>query len=130
MDIKQLEAILEESWTKETSEDPENWTKENPAYGQCAVTALVVHDYFGGRLLWAPAKLPDGREIPHYFNETATSEIIDLTKAQFPEGTIIPEGNDKKKNFPSTRDFVLSHPLTVQRYNCLKEKIQGTLSQS
>lgn len=130
MDIKRLEEVLRESWTKETSADLENWVQENPAWGQCAVTALLVHDYFGGRLLWAPAKLPEGREISHYFNETETGEVIDLTRVQFPEGTIIPEGKDKKKEFPRTKDYVLSYALTVKRYNLLRENVQRVLSRS
>ena len=124
MDI--LEEILSKAWVQETSSDPDNWSAENPAWGQCAVTALVVNDYFGGRLLWASAKLPDGKEISHYFNELETGEVVDLTRAQFPEGTIIPEGIDKKKEFATTRDYVLSYPVTVQRYTLLQQNIQSS----
>ena len=126
MDIHKLEEILSKVWVEETSSDPANWTAENPAWRQCAVTALVVNDYFGGRLLWASAKLPDGKEISHYFNELETGEVVDLTRAQFPEGTIIPEGIDKKKEFATTRDYVLSYPVTVQRYTLLQRNIQSS----
>lgn len=124
MHYPELEQLLKQAWTRETSSDPARWTPENPAWGQCAVTALVVHDYLGGRLLWASARLPDGQEISHYFNETTQNEIIDVTRHQFPSGTIIPEGKDKKKEFATTRDYVLSYALTAQRYTALKEHLQ------
>ena len=116
---------MNKEWVKETSSDPDNWIAENPAWGQCAVTALIVYDYFGGRLLWSSAKLPGEIEISHYFNELETGEVVDLTKAQFPEGTIIPEGQDKKRGFPTTREYVLSYPVTVKRYALLHQKVQA-----
>ena len=39
---------LRRSWSIETSS---HWTHDNPASGQCGVTALVVHDKFGGEIL-------------------------------------------------------------------------------
>lgn len=123
MKLSQLEVLLKQAWSRETSSDPARWTPENPAWGQCAVTALVVHDYFGGRLLWALARLPDGREISHYFNETEDKQIIDATKCQFPEETVIPEGQDKRRDFPTTHEYVLSYPATSERYRILKENI-------
>ncbi len=39
---------LERCWSADTSADPDGWSPENPAWGQCAVTALVVQDRFGG----------------------------------------------------------------------------------
>jgi len=127
MYISRLEKILQKSWIKKTSSDPEKWNKDNPSWGQCAVTALIVNDYFGGKLVWAPVNVR-GKEISHYFNKIDNKIVgltreIDLTKSQFPEGTIIPEGIDKTKGLPSTRDYVLSYPPTVKRYELLKERI-------
>ena len=67
LDIDYLEGIIRESWCKETSTDPEHWTEENPAWGQCAVTALVVNDYCSGKLVWAQAQAGD-EGYSHYFN--------------------------------------------------------------
>ena len=69
VDQQKLQEILRSSWARTTSADPASWTPENPSWGQCAVTALVVQDYLGGDVLWAEAVLPDGRTISHYFNE-------------------------------------------------------------
>jgi len=131
MYVDRLEKILQKSWIKKTSSDPERWNKDNPSLGQCAVTALIVNDYFGGKLVWAPVNVI-GKETSHYFNKIDDKKIgltkeIDLTKSQFPKGTIIPEGIDKTKGFPSTRDYVLSYPSTFKRYELLKEKIDKQL---
>ena len=50
MDVADLQKLLQKAWSKETSFEPDNWTPENPAWGQYAVTALVVQDFFGGEL--------------------------------------------------------------------------------
>ncbi|MBW3011844.1 hypothetical protein KY311_01545 [Candidatus Woesearchaeota archaeon] len=117
---------LKNFWTKETSSDPENWSSENPAWGQCAVTSLIINDYLGGEIVWAMASLPDGREISHYFN-SIDGEEKDFTRMQFPEGTRIPTGVPKTKEFATTRDYVLSYPVTQKRYETLKQKIQEFL---
>ncbi len=122
MELSALEKFLRNAWTGETSSDAQNWSSTNPAWGQCAVTALIVNDYLGGEIVWAEAKLPEGRGISHYFNFKNRKEI-DLTRRQFPEGTVIPEGVEKKKQFATTRDYVLSFPLTQQRYELLKQRV-------
>lgn len=132
MDLPKLEAIIKKSWCHETSSDPDHWTPENPSWGQCAVTACVVNDYLGGEVIWAEAVLPDGRKISHYFNDV-NEEEIDLTRIQFPKGTTIPKGVEKKKGFPTTRAYILSYQLedgsqpTRERYERLKQKVQENL---
>ena len=121
-----LELALKNSWDKETSSDPENWTPDNPAWGQCAVTSLVINDYLGGDIVWASAVLPDGREISHYFNKINGIEI-DFTRIQFPKDTIIPKGTPKTKEFSSTRGYILSYSATQQRYKLLKKRVQESL---
>ena len=126
MELEDLIQAIERSWNQDTSSDPDNWYKENPAWGQCAVTACVVNDYLGGKIVWAEALLPDGRTISHYFNNINGNEL-DLTRKQFPEGTTIPKGVDKKKQFNSTRDYVLSFEKTKNRYSLLKKRVEDYL---
>jgi hypothetical protein len=114
-----LRQRLERAWSAATTSDPENWTPANPAWGQCAVTACAVQDEIGGDVVWAEAQLPDGRRVSHYFNSVDGDEI-DMTRAQFPVGTIITPGAPKAKNFATTRDYVLSFPATRARYERLK----------
>lgn len=126
MHLAELEKALQKSWSKETSYSPDLWTVENPAMGQCAVSALVANDYLGGEIVWADAILPDGQKISHYFNLVDGNEV-DLTRSQFPDGTAIPRGTMKNKNFSTTRDFMLSNDNTKKRYEILKTAVAGCL---
>ena len=50
MNIERLEKLLRSSYTKETSHSAfkNRWSRENPTCGQCAITSLIVQNYFGG----------------------------------------------------------------------------------
>ncbi|MEB9972481.1 hypothetical protein P4K82_12925 [Bacillus cereus] len=43
-----IKNISLQSWSIESSS---KWTLNNPAMGQCGVTALVINDLFGGEIL-------------------------------------------------------------------------------
>jgi hypothetical protein len=75
---------VRDAWTAATSTDPEAWTAQNPAYGQCAVTALVVQDALGGEIL-------RGRvgQTSHYLNRLPDGSLLDLTWEQFPDGALM-----------------------------------------
>jgi hypothetical protein len=62
------------SWSIQTSG---NWLANNPACGQCNVTALLINELFGGDILKTP--LPEG---DHFYNRIA-GERVDLTASQF-----------------------------------------------
>ncbi len=69
-------------------DDPDEWTAENPARGQCGVTALVLRDYLGGELLIAEV-IPAGGGQPverHCWNRLASRLELDLTREQFRNG--------------------------------------------
>jgi len=66
--------ILSDCWSIETSSQ---WLPDNPARGQCNVTALVVHDLCGGDSLTTEA--PGGW---HFYNRIEGSRC-DLTASQF-----------------------------------------------
>lgn len=93
--IHHLEKILNISWSKNSSYSPGDWTKDNPALGQCAVTALIIQDLIGGEIVWAKVLIPNGEKSSHYFNLINGTET-DITRRQFPHGTIIPKGIEKK----------------------------------
>ena len=78
--LEELKAKLKESWSRQTSEDPKNWTPANPAWGQCAVTALFVHDLFGGEIM--KVRVSNYKE-DHYYNILASGEEADFTKDHF-----------------------------------------------
>ena len=109
------------AWSKDTSSE-ENWSSENPASGQCAVTACVLQDYLGGKILHTNAALSDGTTISHYFNSLSGTDI-DLTKQQFPVGTVFSEAKQKTRGFSTTREYCLSFPGTYKRYELLKSRV-------
>lgn len=119
--LEDLKKALEKSWSRETSADPNHWTSENPAWGQCAVTACMVQSYFGGNLLRAFFDIVhNGKTInvSHYWNQLPDGSEIDLTREQFTESTIVPTGKIKE------RDYVLSYPDTVKRHDILKQEVE------
>lgn len=105
------------AWSAETSYDPHGWSRANPSWGQCAVTALVVQDFFGGILLCARV---NGYE--HYWNRVGDSWEIDLTREQF--GT----GSTEEGRSEASRDYVLSFPATLQRYLRLRKTVLALLA--
>ncbi|MHB8457601.1 MAG: YunG family protein [Acidimicrobiales bacterium] len=79
---------MRSSWSVESFDpvDVPDWTPENPARGQCGVTALVVHELLGGELLEAEVLFPDGtRQGYHYWNRLVGGDV-DLTREQFTDG--------------------------------------------
>lgn len=123
-DLKRAFAV---AWAADTSADGANWSPTNPSYGQCAVTACIVQDYLGGDIVWAGVP-QNGQDQPvsHYFNVVGGREV-DLTRAQFADGTVVPSGIEKKKDFASTRDYVLSFPVTRERYDVLSARVAKAL---
>ena len=128
MERSRLERILRKSWCRETSADPEAWSPKNPAWGQCAVSAVLVQDYLGGRVVWALVRIEDGRKLSHYFNNINGREH-DFTREQFPEGVMIPRGVPRRKGFRTTREYVLSYEDTRKRYELLKQRFEQFLKQ-
>ncbi|MDD2693434.1 MAG: hypothetical protein PHY14_00705 [Candidatus Gracilibacteria bacterium] len=126
MNLIELEKALKKSWSKETSYCPAEWSESNSSFGQCAITALVVNDYFGGEIVWTEASLPNGQKVSHFFNLINGKEV-DLTRSQFPKDTVIPNGIEKKKGFATTRDYLLSYENKKGRYEQLKEKVRNAL---
>jgi hypothetical protein len=84
-------SVLRGCWSSETSA---LWMPDNPARGQCNVTALVLHEHFGGELL----KTRVGAEW-HFYNRT-DGHVYDLTASQF--SAPLEYGDE-----PATRDEAL-----------------------
>ncbi len=86
-----LESAIRASWSLETCDptDIPNWSPAEPSLGQCAVTALVVHDLLGGELLEAEVEHADGSPQGfHYWNRFAGVDV-DLTRRQFAKGEVV-----------------------------------------
>ncbi len=117
--IEKFKEILPSICCVETSQDPKNWTLENPLWGHCAVVSLVAQNLFGGELLRASL---EGTEFAasrsHYWNRLPNGQEEDFTKAQF--GDRYPIG---LKAEVRPRSYVLSYPETVVRYKLLAYRL-------
>lgn len=113
-----LRKTIRQAWSAETTVDPTGWLSSNPAYGQCAVTAVVVQDHLGGTI-WRSRI----NGVSHYFNILDGDEVIDLTREQFP---IDAAESDRSL---SSREYILSFGPTRNRYELLKARMSGLLRQ-
>jgi len=84
-----IEAAIRESWSRDTSDDPEEWSPENPSRGQCDITALLVNDLVGGELLGASVYLHGERIEGHMWNRLRNGVEVDLTREQFTRGEVV-----------------------------------------
>lgn len=114
IDTEAVTAALRASWSAQTSS---GWQPDNPARGQCNVTALVIQETFGGRLLQTPV---DG--VPHYYNEI-DGRSLDLTVSQFHGAP--PDYLD----LPATRDAALAG-TTSERYATMKSRFALALERN
>jgi hypothetical protein len=92
--LADIERVIRSSWSKETCDpvDLPDWSPQTSARGQCAVTALVVQELFGGQLLVAEVRNTDGsRQGVHYWNRLADGVELDLTREQFTPLEIVQE---------------------------------------
>ncbi|GEM_PF-1696852 len=112
-----LAAALRHAWGRDTSYDPAQWSAKNPAWGQCAVTALVIQDYCGGAIVSGEVN-----GIPHYWNRLSSSVEWDLTLTQFGKSA------HHSKAKPCGRDFILSFPDTMRRYHELQQRVSSHLA--
>jgi hypothetical protein len=91
---EEIEPVVRGAWCRETCDEVDlaDWRPQNPARGQCGVTALVLHDLLGGDLLLAEVLLPDGsRQGVHWWNRLPDGREIDLTREQFAPHEVVQE---------------------------------------
>ena len=52
MNLENLQKVLLECYSKKLCypKVQDNWSKDNKSYGMCAITALIINDYFGGQI--------------------------------------------------------------------------------
>lgn len=113
MNYCKFKKALQKAWGQDTAyhKDAPNWTPDNPALGQCTITALLFNEYFGGAIY---SGISEGG-IVHYWNRKYGIKI-DLTKQQF--STKLKFSNIKLWN----RDELLATGNVTERYNILKER--------
>jgi len=118
MKLKSLKKVLSMAWTKETCVPSlrDKWCKENKELGQCAITALIVNDYYGGKIMRCMTSTGS-----HYYN-LIDDNIVDLTVEQFAgEKPLYEEGQER------TREYLLSDEDTKARYIMLLKNVKSIL---
>ena len=80
-----LRPILRRSWGPDTCDphDLADWRPDNPARGQCGVTALVVQELLGGDLVLGEVFVDRTKIGHHYWNRLPDGQDVDFTGDQF-----------------------------------------------
>lgn len=123
--LTDLQAIIRSGWSSESCDpvDLQDWSPQNPARGQCAVTALVLQEILGGELLLAEVLNQDGsRQGVHFWNRLAGGLEVDLTREQFraSEAVQTPTVVDRPDDLTTGRLY--------PQYQALAGAVQATLS--
>src|SRR5690349_24811046 len=84
----EIERAIELSWSIETTYCVHDYAARDPAWGNCAVTALLLQELLGGELMQGWATGPGQPGTAHYWNRIDGSDL-DLTWRQFAQGTIL-----------------------------------------
>lgn len=96
-----LDKALRACWAADTCSpddlDRAGWQTENPAWGQCDITALVVNDIFGGDLMVGDVHLDGEQHGFHWWNRLSSGVELDLTREQFRLGQTVTVGRVVKR---------------------------------
>jgi len=117
--------ILQKSWCKETSSDSDNWTEDNPAWGQCAITTVLIQEMFGGEILHSFV-YSKGKDYSHYYNVLPDNSIIDITAIQFDKRAYFDSYDEPNPNI-DIKNYILSYPETLERYKLLVSRFSNNL---
>ncbi len=91
--LRDLDQALWAGWAADTC-SPDDlarapWTPDNPAWGHCDLTALIVNDVFGGDLMLGEVYLDGVQQGFHYWNRLPSGVELDLTSEQFRRGQTV-----------------------------------------
>ena len=120
----ELFGILLRAWERETAypsaqKDPDYNKANDPTYGQCAITATLVYDMFGGTI----HKIRVEGGGTHYFNKI-NGHYIDLTSDQF-DLYHIPIAYEPNQEI--SREYCGKNADTLKRFQRLKNNIVNIL---
>lgn len=95
-----------------------DWSAENRTLGQCSITAFLIQDIYGGKVLGVP--LGDGNY--HCFNDVGGC-VFDLTSEQF--GDVKLDYSDCPEQ---SREVHFAKQEKKERYQLLKSLLQDQLN--
>lgn len=120
MEREELKELLNYCYSKDTCSPGlrDKWNEDNKALGQCAITSLIVNDYFGGKIMRCMASTGS-----HYYN-LIDDALVDFTAEQFlGEIPLYSEGEER------TREYLLSNEDTKKRYLLLKDSLENRIKE-
>jgi hypothetical protein len=88
MTLSEIESAIQLSWSIDTTYCVDDYASRHPAWGNCAVTALLLQKLLGGELMRGWAIEPGQLGTAHYWNRVNGLDL-DLTWRQFAHGTIL-----------------------------------------
>jgi hypothetical protein len=90
-----IDEALRLSWAPDTCSPDDldrcGWQPDNPAWGHCDITALIVNDIFGGDLVVGKVYHLEKQQGFHWWNRLPSGVELDLTREQFQQGQTITE---------------------------------------
>jgi len=112
--LREIRKKLEKCWCRETVWHKPMWNPDHPSKGQCYVTAILIQNILGGKLVAGIVGCDQ-----HYWNKLPDGIEVDLTSDQF-------DGGDGIHPHPRST-IVYSKAITnsnrrCKRYLILKEK--------
>lgn len=120
-DVIKLTAAFADAWVRETCFPAlrDEWSDSNKALGQCAATALVVQDKYGGTFA-------DDKQLNHVWNILPDGTQHDFCRTQFGLG------EEPKATTTKTRDDLMHHKKAEKaemekRYRLLKGRVESVL---
>jgi len=117
-----LYEFLTKLWCAETCAPRlrSGWSKDNPTWGQCSITAFLVQDIFGGQVFGVPR---EGGNY-HCFN-VVDGHVFDLTSEQFGS-----EKLDYSLLYEQTREVHWQKEEKRLRYELLKARLLACCRES
>jgi len=107
--------VFEKAWCRDTCWHKMEWDESKPkSAGQCYVTALIIQDEWGGKLVHGKVN-----HLDHYWNQLPDGTEIDLTSDQF-------SGGDGLHPHPDRKVIGLAKSVnrTIKRYKLLKQRFE------
>lgn len=122
--LDEIEAALKASWAEDTCSPDDleraGWSRDNPAWGHCDVTAMLINDIFGGSLVVGEVYAGEEQQGYHWWNRLDSGLDLDLTRSQFRSGQRIVEVKAVRR--PTDRK-----PRRYDEYLLLRKRVEALL---
>jgi hypothetical protein len=122
--LTSIAEALRAAWAADTCSPDDiarsGWDPDNPAWGHCDITALIINDMFGGDLVLGEVYSDGQQHGYHWWNRLSSGLEIDMTREQFRLGQIITAPRSVKR--PQGR-----LPRRWDEYLLLRERLAAHL---